>query len=53
VQQKASHVTDVVKDQAPKAGDRLADAAKQAATMLTSKGGDEGAQEAPSAWVGR
>jgi len=49
VQKKASQAADVVKDQAPKAGEHLADAARQAAAMVTSKGNDEGARGAGSA----
>ena len=49
VQKKASQAADVVRDQAPKAGEHLADAARQAAAMVTSKGKDEGARRAGSA----
>ena len=49
VQKKASQAVDVVRDQAPKAGEHLADAARQAAAMVASKGKDEGAQGAASA----
>jgi hypothetical protein len=51
VQKKASQAADVVRDQAPKAGEHLADAARQAAAMVTSKGKDEGGQVAGSAGV--
>ena len=51
VQKKASQAADVVRDQAPKAGEHLADAARQAAAMVTSKGKDEGAHGAASAGV--
>jgi hypothetical protein len=51
VQKKASQAADVVRDQAPKAGEHLADAARQAAAMVTSKGQDEGAHGAASAGV--
>ena len=51
VQNKASQAADVVRDQAPRAGEYLADAAKQAAAMVTSKGKDEGAQGPGSAGV--
>ena len=51
VQKKASQAVDVVRDQAPKAGEHLADAARQAAAMVTSKGKDEGARGAASAGV--
>jgi hypothetical protein len=49
VQKKASQAADVVRDQAPKAGEHLADAARAAAAMVTSKGKDEGAHRAASA----
>jgi len=49
VHKKAPHAADVVRDQAPKAGEHLADAARAAAAMVTSKGKDEGAQGAASA----
>jgi hypothetical protein len=51
VQKKASQAADVIRDQAPKAGEHLADAAKKAAAMVTSKGRDEGAPGAGSAGV--
>ena len=51
VQRTASQAADVVRDQAPKAGEHLADAAKKAAAMVTSKGKDDGAQGAGSAGV--
>ena len=51
VQKKASQAADVVRDQAPKAGEYLADAARAAAAMVTSKGKDEGTQGAASAGV--
>jgi hypothetical protein len=51
VQKKASQAAEVVKDQAPKAGEHLADAARQAAAMVTSKGQDDGAHGAASAKV--
>ena len=51
VQKKTSQAADVVRDQAPKAGEHLADAARQAAAMVTSKGKDEGAHGAASAGV--
>jgi len=51
VQKKASQAADVVRDQAPKAGEHLADAAKKAAAMVTSKGKNDGAQGAGSAGV--
>lgn len=44
VQKKASQAADVVRDQAPMAGEHLADAARQAAAMVTSKGKRDGAQ---------
>lgn len=51
VQKKASQAAGVVKDQAPKAGEHLAVAARQAAAMVTSKGQDDGAHGAASARV--
>lgn len=51
VQKKASQAADVVREQAPKAGEHLADAAKKAAAMVTSKGTDESAGWAGSAGV--
>jgi hypothetical protein len=51
VQKTASQAADVVRDQAPKAGEHLADAARAAAAMVTSKGQDEGARGAASAGV--
>jgi hypothetical protein len=51
VQKKASQAADVVRDQAPRAGEHLADAARAAAAMVTSKGNDEGTQGAWSAGV--
>ena len=51
VQKKASQAADVVRDQAPKAGEHLADAARAAAAMVTSKGQDERGQGAGSAGV--
>lgn len=44
VQRKAGQAAEVVRDQAPKAGEHLADAARQAAAMVTSKGKDDGAR---------
>ena len=51
VQRTASQAADVVRDQAPRAGEHLADAARAAAAMVTSKGKDDGAQGAGSAGV--
>jgi hypothetical protein len=51
VQKKASQAAEVVKDQAPKAGEHLADAARAAAAMVASKGQDDGAHGAASARV--
>ena len=51
VQKKASQAADVVREQAPKAGEHLADAAKKAAAMVTSKGKDESTGWAGSAGV--
>jgi hypothetical protein len=51
VQKKASQAADVVRDQAPRAGEHLADAARYTAAMATSKGKDEGAQWAGSAGI--
>jgi hypothetical protein len=51
VQKKASQAADVVRDQAPKAGELLADAAKKVAAMVTSKGKNESAGWAGSAGV--
>jgi len=49
VQKTASQAADVVRDQAPKAGEHLAVAARAAAAMVTSKGQDERGQGAASA----
>jgi hypothetical protein len=51
VQKKASQAAEVVRDQAPKAGEHLADAARQAAAMVTSKGQDDGAHGSANAKV--
>jgi hypothetical protein len=42
VQQKTSQAGDMVKDQAPRAGEQLADAAKTAAARVTPGGKDDG-----------
>jgi hypothetical protein len=42
VQQKASQAGDLVKDQAPRAGEHLADAAKSAAAKVAPGGQDDG-----------
>ena len=51
VQKKASQAADVIRDQAPKAGEHLADAARAAAAMVTSIGQDERGQGDGSAGV--
>lgn len=51
VQKTASQAADVVRNQAPKAGEYLADAAKKSAVMVTSKGKDESTGWAGSAGV--
>jgi hypothetical protein len=51
VQKTASQAADVVRDQAPKVGENLADAARAAAATVTAKGKDEGAPGAASAGV--
>jgi hypothetical protein len=49
VQKKASQAADVVRDQAPKAGEHLADAARATAAMVTSMGKVEGGHGVASA----
>lgn len=51
VQKTASQAADVVRDQGPKAGEHIADAARKAAAMVTSKGKDENTGWAGSAGV--
>jgi hypothetical protein len=51
VHKTASQAADVVRDQAPKAGEHLADAARAAAAIVTSKSQGEDARGAASAGV--